>query len=72
MAEQAPAAVVAWLSERTTRDSAGPDCQILAMRKDARWPGLPTDLEPSALPVAEQSSRAGAMTGVGVMQAPVG
>ena len=28
----------------TTSDSAGPDCRILAMRKYAGWPGLPTDL----------------------------
>jgi hypothetical protein len=34
-------------ADRTTWDSARPDCRILAMRKYARWPGLPTDLEPS-------------------------
>jgi hypothetical protein len=32
---------------RMTWDSAGLDGRILAMRKYARWPGLPTDLEPS-------------------------
>ena len=56
------------LSDRTTRDSDGQDCRILAMRKYDRWPGLPTDLSPAALPVAEQSRPAGAVTGVGVMQ----
>ena len=33
------------LSRWTTTDSAGPDCWILAMRKYARWPGLPTTAE---------------------------
>ena len=35
------------LVDRTTRDSAGADCRILAIRKYARCRGLPTDLEPS-------------------------
>jgi hypothetical protein len=62
------------LPQRTTRDSAGSDCRILAIRKYARRPGgcRPT-LSTAALPVAEQSGRAGAVTGVGVMrQRPVG
>ena len=39
-----------------------------ATRKYARRPRRPTDVTTAALPVAEQSSRAGAVTGVGVEQ----
>lgn len=50
------------LSQGTTRDSARTDCRISATGKNARWPGLPTDLDAAALPVAEQSRRTGSMT----------
>ena len=52
-----------------TRDSAGPDARILAMPVRPLAGGCRPTLSPAALPVAEQSSRAGAVTGVGVMQA---
>ena len=52
----------------TTRDNAGPDCWILAMRKFAagRSPALPPTVSTAALPVAEQSGHAGPVTGIGV------
>ena len=58
------------LSDRTTRDSAGQDCRILAMRKYAagRSQRCRLNVSTTALPVAEQSGHAGAVTGVGVMQ----
>ena len=57
------------LAQRKTRDSAGRDCRILAMRKYGCWPGgCRPSLRPAALPVAEQSSHADAVTGVGVDQ----
>jgi hypothetical protein len=51
-----------------TRDSAGPDGRILAMRVRPLAGGCRPTLSPAALPVAEQSSRAGAVTGVGVQR----
>jgi len=38
------------------------------MRKYARWPGLRTALEHSRATYREQSGRAGAVTGEGVME----
>jgi hypothetical protein len=64
--EQKSAGSGSALSQGPTRDSPGPDCCILAMQKCARWPGLPTTLSTAALPVAEQSGRAGAATAIGV------
>ena len=52
----------------TTRGSAGPDCRILAMRKYPGWPALRTDLQAPALPVPEESGRAGTTPASGVMQ----
>ena len=46
----------------------GPDCRILAMRKYALWRVFLPTLSTAALPVAEQSDRAGGVAGIGVIR----
>jgi hypothetical protein len=70
LCEREPAERLTTCPLRTTKDSAGPDCRNLAMRKYASWHGCRPTLRPAALPVAEQRSRAGAVTGVRVKQRP--
>ena len=43
--EQSSSSTPISLPVRTTRDSAGPDCRIVAMRKCACWVGRKTDVE---------------------------
>ena len=52
----------------TMKDRRGPDCRIIAMRKRARWRGCRPPSSTAALPVAEQSGRAGVATASGVNQ----